>query len=650
MNAARTLTDNAIRIGRTWYFSTGERMPVVAGADDDGPVTIPEDLTTLSPDDLDALDDQLVAEFDALADADEQDLAAMTAIAEGLQRIRAEKVAREAQREEDQRAIDALREQVHPAEPVDDAGEGEGDGGDDGGDDPGEPAPPEGGTPSGAAADPAKEPVMAGGPPPRRRASAAGTSARAPRPNVPEGRPRVTIVAAADVPGFGSGAEMDFGNVAAALHDKARGLSNKSQRVPVARFRVDFPADQRVTKGMGDEATAELLDRVTAPRTAEALVAAGGWCTPSVNSYDLLALDGQTGLLDVPGVQIERGGINVPSYIGIDSANTALWAWSEDQDSLTGLTITDLDVAAGTGTATTSVAHLLVPGDMVVINVGNPAVDGPHTVLTVPSATTFTFASAATVTNATGTASRTKGCMRIACPTWTEYRLGAWGLCIEHGNLMDRSFPELTRRYVQLVMNAHAHRMSQVNLAKIASTANADAVTMGAVLTDSFGRLMNAVELQVADFRSQHKVSQNVAMEVLLPSWTREMLRSDLAMRAGVDLLNISDAQIDASFTTRGSRPQFLEDYKPLFGSTVAGNAPATAWPAATEFITYPTGDFVEGNGGTIDLGVVRDSRLNATNDFTAAWTEDFRLLARRGPKARKVTVALQTNGVTGCC
>lgn len=654
MNAARTLTDNPIRVGRTWYFSDGTRLPVVAGGDgEEGPVVVPDDLSVLSPADLTELDNQLVADFDRLADADEQDLAAMTQIAEGLQRIRAEQVKRDEQAQADQEEVDRLRGLVHPeaetpTEPEDP------DNPDDGGDDPGAGDPnatPDGG--DGAEAETEKEPVTAGAPPPapRPRASASGTSARSRRPAVPEGRGAITITAAADLTGVSPGSQIDMVTVANGLHSKARALSNYSIRVPVAQFHIPHAADHIVRKNMDAEATGELLDRIAAPRTAQALIAAGGWCTPSVNSYDLLALDGQTGLLDVPTVGIERGGINIPSYIGINAADGALWTWSEDQDEAGTLIIADLDTAANVATFSTTGAHLLNVGDVINVKT-NTAADGPRVITGITDADTATFdgTGLGTITNATGTALRTKGCMRIACPTWTEYRLAAYGLCIEHGNLMDRAFPELTRRYVQLVMNAHQHRMSVVNIAKIAASTNSDAVTQGVVTTDSFGRLMNAVELQIADYRSQYKVSGNVAMEVLMPTWTREMLRSDLAMRAGVDMLNVTDAQIDASFATRNARPQFLEDYKPLFGSTAAGNAPATAWPTTTEFITYPTGDFVAGNGGTIDLGVQRDSRLNATNDFTVAWTEDFSLLARRGPKARRVTVALATDGVTGCC
>jgi hypothetical protein len=62
-------------------------------------------------------------------------------------------------------------------------------------------------------------------------------------------------------------------------------------------------------------------------------------------------------------------------------------------------------------------------------------------------------------------------------------------------------------------------------------------------------------------------------------------------------------------------------------------------------FLLYAAGSYVRGDGGTIDLGVVRDSILNATNDFTAAWTEQLYLVAQVGPDAREVTVAINVDG-----
>jgi hypothetical protein len=641
-HAARPTHSNpaVIRVGRTWLFSDGTRLPVVGGAaDGDGAPVVPDDLTTVDRDELTSLEDQLVAEFDRLHDAGSTDVAAFEAIAEALDRVRTEASARDDADAQAAAQIAALRNRVHAA-PEDDGND------DDGGDDPGEGDPADGDGGAGAEDTTAdREPVVAAAPPARpvARPSAAAAARRAPRPRVTETAPRVSITAAADLAGFTTGQSINTTDVAMAMHDKARALSNGSPRVPIARFTIPFAAEQRITPGMSREAALTVLDTVSAPTN---LVAAGGWCTPSQNMYDLLELDGATGLLDLPSAGIERGGVNVPSYIGIDSADGALWDWTEAQDALTALTITDLDVASNVATVTTSVPHLLEVGDLVSINV-NTLADGPRIVTAVGSTTTFTFAApeAPNATNATGTATRQKSVFRIPCPTWTDTRLAAYGITIEHGNLSDRAFPELTRRYISLALNAHLHRMSTIHLAKMSTSAHSVAVTVTAGGSDTYGDVMSAIELQAVDFRSEHKISDRVVIEVILPVWVKGSIRTTLAMRAGVDMLSITDAQIMAALAVRNIRPQFVEDYQPLWNGT-----PRAAWPTALTFLMYPAGSFVEGNGGTIDLGVVRDSRLNATNDFTAAWTEDFRLLVRKGPKARKVAVTISTDGVTACC
>jgi hypothetical protein len=639
--AARTHTP--IRIGRTWLFPDGTRLPVVGGGDgEEAPPVLPDDLTVIEADALQALEDELVAEIDSLLDAESDDIAHLEELAASLEAVRTEKQTRveTAQRAADAR--EALRQRIHAQDETD-----EGDDGDDPGDGPA--AQDDGGGDSAPtpAEDREREVVTASAPaaPARRAASASGTARRAGRPTVPDTQPRVVITAAADIPDVNAGARLaNTDEVATAMHAKARSLSDKSGRIPIAKFTLPFDSDHMIRPTMSAEAQLEVIERASAP---SALVAAGGWCTPSQNMYDLIGFDGQTGLLDVPTVGIERGGINVPSYIGLAAGDGALWTWTEDQDEDVNVLIASGSVTSGVGTANTTGNHQLVVGDMVDINTNTQA-DGPHVVLTITDADTFTF-DATGVPNIAGplvgSFTRQKGCFTIPCPTWTDYRLGAYGLCIRHGNLTEAAFPELSRRYVDVVMNAHMHRMSAVNIAKIRASVNSDAVTVTAVGTDSYGELMSALELQAADYRSQHKISGNVQLEVLLPSWTEEVLRTNLAMRAGVDMRAVSDAQIVAELNVRKIRPQFLEDYQVLNTGT-----PRTGWPTTIEFIMYPAGSIFEGRRPSIDLGVQRDSRLNNTNDFTVAWTEDFSLLGRRGPKGRVVTATLTTDGITACC
>jgi len=57
---------------------------------------------------------------------------------------------------------------------------------------------------------------------------------------------------------------------------------------------------------------------------------------------------------------------------------------------------------------------------------------------------------------------------------------------------------------------------------------------------------------------------------------------------------------------------------------------------------------FVLGNGLQLNLGVIRDSVLNATNDYTAAWMEDCWLVAKLGHESRLLTINVCSNGRTG--
>ncbi len=50
----------------------------------------------------------------------------------------------------------------------------------------------------------------------------------------------------------------------------------------------------------------------------------------------------------------------------------------------------------------------------------------------------------------------------------------------------------------------------------------------------------------------------------------------------------------------------------------------------------------------TLNLGVVRDSVLNAENDHTALWTEECHLIAKVGHEIKQGRVFLCADGTTG--
>jgi hypothetical protein len=168
--------------------------------------------------------------------------------------------------------------------------------------------------------------------------------------------------------------------------------------------------------------------------------------------------------------------------------------------------------------------------------------------------------------------------------------------------------------------------------------------------------LLDAVEFAAIDYRKRYVLCRDDVMEVILPDWIVGPLRADVARRTGVDLLKTTDADIMAWFDARHVRVQLVDDYQVRTSGLPGYSTPATAWPTTVEFMIYAPGTFALGNGMVLDLGVVRDSTLNETNDFTAAWYEQCHLIAKFGWAARRYTVNLCPSGVTGaanitaCC
>lgn len=521
--------------------------------------TLPTDLTVASDEELAEVEAALIAEFDDLLDGGSTDVVLMTEIADAVEAVRTETRAREEQAEAAAAAVAALADRVRPA--VDEIA-----------------AEIDENTETELVVDTEdtidtiteeREPVTASGsdrPTPKAPSARAVRSRSTTTPDAPAPTPGALIAAAADVPGYYGGQTIGKIDLAKAMHAKARTLSNGSGFIPVAS--IALPIEHKV--GADIAQNIEVIERVTNP---SALTAAG-WCAPSQNYYELLGIEGGDGLIDLPTVQVTRGGLNVPDFISIGEAAAALWTWTEAD------------------------------------------ADDPEA---------------------------TKPCLMIPCPSFTDYRLVAEGLCVNNGNLTDRAFPELTARFIELTLNAHLHRLSGAIINDIVG--GATAVTMGAVASSAAGSILHAVDVQVADYRSQFLMPVGSVLEVVFPLWTKELVRADLAMRTGVNLTNVDDAMIDEHFAVRKVRAQFVHDYQPLYSV-----APATAFPTSLQFLIYPAGGYVRGDGGTIDLGVVRDSVLNATNDYTAAWTEQMYLVAQMGPAARKVTVSYDVDGVTGCC
>jgi hypothetical protein len=134
-----------------------------------------------------------------------------------------------------------------------------------------------------------------------------------------------------------------------------------------------------------------------------------------------------------------------------------------------------------------------------------------------------------------------------------------------------------------------------------------------------------------------------------------------------INVLAITDGQVDAWFSSRNINVIWTMDglkagtygtggtaiTNQFFGLATAGAAPQ--WPGQSSnaafmlsWLLYVEGTYQFLDGGRLDLGVVRDSTLDATNDYET-FIETFEGIAFRGLEAYQVqSMVLPTGASAG--
>lgn len=320
----------------------------------------------------------------------------------------------------------------------------------------------------------------------------------------------------------------------------------------------------------------------------ESLVAGGGWCAPSEIRYDFFNITCEDGMIDLPTFGVQRGGIQHPVSPSL------------------------ADVFTGSFTNATN-PWLWTEQDDILTVTGTP----------------------------------NKPCVRVICPTFTERRLECYGVCLTAGNLTDSAYPEATRNHLALLMAAHFHAANQRYIATMASLSTAVA-TMAISGTGIFADAPAAVALAAQDYRTRYGMCDDDVLEVVFPRWVRDAMRVDFLRRTGFWEGELTNAQIDALFLSFRVRVQWVQDWQVRATGQPGASTAITDWPGVVDFMIYAAGTFMRGNGMTLDLGVVRDSVLNAENDHTASWSEECHLIARFGHESRLFRIPVCVAGRTG--
>lgn len=213
-------------------------------------------------------------------------------------------------------------------------------------------------------------------------------------------------------------------------------------------------------------------------------------------------------------------------------------------------------------------------------------------------------------------------------------------LQLQFGNLMTRAYPELIARHNELALVQHAREAEQNIISKIA--AGGTAVTAGTLI--GFGRdFLVAVRKAAVAYRSRHRIAQSTQLKAIIPDWVYDAMAADLALNMpGDGNLAVSRAEIE------GYVAQLNVSLVASPDMTVFGSQGATGlleFPDSFVWHLFAEGTFLFLDGGSLDLGIIRDSSLVGTNDYKM-FVETFEGVAKVGIESLAITQTVNINGV----
>ena len=213
-------------------------------------------------------------------------------------------------------------------------------------------------------------------------------------------------------------------------------------------------------------------------------------------------------------------------------------------------------------------------------------------------------------------------------------------LQLQFGNLMTRAYPELIARHNELALVQHAREAEQYVIGKI--EAGSTAVTSGTLI--GFGRdFLVSVRKAAVAYRSRHRIAQSTTLKAIVPDWIYDAMAADLALNMpGDGNLSVGRGEIEGYLSQLNVSLVASPDMT-VYGSQ--GAAALLEFPDTFKWYLFAEGTFLFLDGGSLDLGIIRDSSLVGTNDYKM-FVETFEGVAKVGIESLAITQTVNVNGV----
>jgi hypothetical protein len=419
----------------------------------------------------------------------------------------------------------------------------------------------------------------------------------------------VAITAGADIPGYTAGSNIaDMNEVAQAmekrLHSLRRVNGGDGEQHIVASFSTSYPEDRVLSTDA--ESNRAKIEAVVGQ---QALTASGGHAAPFEVKYDIFGLGSTTDrpVRDLlPKFQADRGGVRFvtpPTIISLTNANA------------NAASVYDYANAVGLWNETTASPSVATWSN---------GVSGVDT---------------ATV----------KGSLTVSAAAENTAQTDAVTLQLQFGNLMTRAYPELISRHNELALVQHAREAELVLLDKIGSASkavNAHAATTEAASLIGVARdFLIQVRKAAVAYRSRHRMSPQTRLKAIIPAWIYDAMAADLALNMpGDGNLGVGENEIKGYLA--GSNVDLVASLDlNSFGAQPGASAKLLEFPDSFAWYLFAEGTFLFLDGGTLDLGIIRDSSLVNTNDYKM-FIETFEGVAFVGVESLKITTNISINGV----
>lgn len=399
-----------------------------------------------------------------------------------------------------------------------------------------------------------------------------------------------------NVPGRAVGEELSSADsLTKAFKAKAEALAGKggaAGRHDVARIVFTYPEERTLSEKASEVVNTAKINAATGP---EGLTAAG-LCLPLETRYDIETI----GVTDRPvknalsGFQTERGGLQYRAPFDALAMTEGMGVWTQDDDA---------------------------------------AVD-PADPLTL------------------------KSCFEVACPGLLNASIYSTYLCLEFANMTARFDSEFVTATTESSMVAWARFAENQLLSRLAAGSKfvKGVHQLGAVrdLLLNFDRL-------AAYYRSRHRLNDTQPLHMIAPRWLIDLLRSDLAMAfsnaSPAEVFAIAQATLESFLSTRNINVTWHLDGldavtvsgmnipNQYYGDLAAG-ADVPPFPAIADVLLFKEGDWLFLDGGTLDLGLVRDSTLNLRNRYQT-FVETFEGVAFVGKECLRMGIPLVPSGAS---